>query len=398
MARAKRSLSPRSLRALFGIALSSSALGVACNAIFDIPEGHLVIKDGGGSGATPATDGSMGGSTMHADASNTGGATSTGGSGGARATGGGTADSGPGDSGTGGTTSTGGRSGTGGRGGTTGSGGTATGGSAGMGGSTGVEKPPGVPGQVQCGSASCKLTTQVCCIETSTGNAHCAASCDSTTQLPVSCDGSEDCTGGKKCCYPTGGTTASCMATCLGRVFCGSDRDCAAGQRCAPGTGALATVFVCTAVPPAKTIWCGGAVCDVGSGNMCCYDKSTKTEQCAKSCPSGNVRFGCDGADDCASGSSCCETRTGVGVFTGTDCVSGSCPSGAPVLTCGGANGCMSTEQCCLTGTGSSCSASCTSDVACGTDADCPTGQSCTVVTDTAIGKTPGVSVCSPTP
>jgi hypothetical protein len=397
MAHRKPSLSPRTLRALFGIVASSSALG-ACNAIFGIDEGHLVVnKDGGGSGASSSTDAGSGGSSMHTDASSTGGSTGTGGSGGGTQAAGGSSDSGAGDSGTGGTTATGGRTGTGGRGGT-GTGGAATGGTAGTGGSTGVEKPPGVPGQVHCGSASCKLTNQVCCIETATGAAHCAASCDSNTQLPVSCDGAEDCTGGNKCCYPTGGTTASCMATCLGRVFCGSDRDCAAGQRCAPGTGALATVFVCTAVPVAKTIWCAGSPCDVGSGNVCCYDKSTKTEQCAKTCPSGNVRFACDGANDCATGESCCETRTGLGVFTGADCRTGSCGAGIPTLTCGGTNGCMSSEQCCLGASGSSCSSSCTSDVVCGTDADCPTGQSCSVVTDTAIGKTPGISVCTATP
>jgi hypothetical protein len=391
MTRRKPFVSSRSLRTLLGITVSSSVLGVACNAMLGIDEGHLVTKKNDGAGGSSSVDAGAGGSSMQMDASSMGGSTGDGGSGG-RATGG-TTESGGSDAGTGGTTGAGG-TGTGGRGGATGSGGAATGGS------DSVQKPPDVAGQVHCGDTSCKLSSgQVCCVETTTGNAHCAVSCDSTSQLPVSCDGAEDCSGGKKCCYPTGGTTASCMASCLGRVFCGSDRDCAAGQRCAPGTGALATVFVCIAVPKAKTVWCGGEVCDVGVGNVCCYDKTSKTEQCAKTCPSTNtVRFACDGAEDCASGSSCCEARTGVGVFTGTDCVAGGCPSGAPELTCGAANGCSSSEQCCLAATGSSCSASCSDQIACGTDADCPTGQSCTVLTDAAIGKTPGVSVCTTTP
>jgi hypothetical protein len=396
MASGKQSASPRFRRALLGIAVSSSVLGVACNAILGIQEGHLVIKkekDAGSAGSS-AVDGGNGGSSRRPDASSTGGSTAPG-SGGTHATGG-SGGTGESDSGSGGSTASGGRTGTGGRGGTTGgSGGAATGGSAGMGGSTGVAKPPGVKGQVHCGNMSCVLTSQICCVETTTGDAHCAASCDSTSQLPVSCDGSEDCTGGKKCCYPTGGTTASCMATCLGRVFCGSDRDCAAGQRCAPGTGALATVFVCV-TPKAKTVWCGGGVCDVAAGELCCYDESTKMEGCAKSCPGPNVvRFACDSADDCASGSSCCETKTGIGYFTGTDCVAGGCPSGVATITCGGANGCTSSQQCCLAASGTSCAATCSGDVACGTDADCPTGQSCTVVTDTTFGKTPGVSVCA---
>ena len=388
MAARTLSTTTRTLCALLGVASASAAFGVGCNAILGIDEGHLVTKGAGGS---TSEDSGAGGSSTKPDAGASGGAAS--GDGGRAA--GGASGAGSGGRSTGGA-GAGGR-GTGGAGmGGASTGGAGTGGAAG-GGAGGMQEPAGVPGEVQCGTSSCKLPGQVCCIDTTSGAAHCAMSCDSTSQLPVSCDGSEDCSGGKpKCCYPTGGTAASCTAGCIGRVFCGKDSDCIPGQRCAPGAGALASVFVCKAIPSVKTVWCGSAVCDVALGEMCCYDKTAKSEQCSKTCKAADVKFACDAAEDCASGSSCCETRTGVGLITGTQCVAGGCAA-APEFTCGGANGCTSVagSQCCLSATGSTCSATCSGEVVCGTAADCAAGQSCTPIAATGIGSATGRAVCT---
>jgi hypothetical protein len=189
------------------------------------------------------------------------------------------------------------------------------------------------------------------------------------------------------------------MATCQGRVFCGKDADCAPGQRCAPGTGALVTVFTCVAVNSAKTIWCGDDLCDVAAGEGCCYDKANKTQLCARSCAANQVRLACDGADDCATGSACCETRTGVGVSTGTQCVTGGCMPGQAAVACGGANACAMTEKCCLQGSGSTCTANCSgAQTACGTEADCAAGETCEPISSTAIGTPTGRSVCMTSP
>jgi hypothetical protein len=379
---------------LLGILASSATFAIGCNAILGIDEGHLVSGSGGAGGST-FEDSGAGGSLV--DASGTGGAAD-----------GGEGGQGTGGQGTGGSSGAGaGGKGTGGAGGK-GTGGASTGGAGasgaagtgGAGGSGGATKPDGVPGEVHCGTSSCKLPGQVCCVDTTSGDAHCATSCDSTSQLPVSCDGAEDCSAGKpKCCYPTGGTAAACMASCPGRTFCGQDRDCVPGQRCAAGVGPLANVFICTAVPTAKRVWCAGSVCNVALGELCCYDKTAKTEQCSAACAAGDVRFACDTADDCASGASCCETRTGVGLFTGTQCVAGGCAAAPAELTCGGTNACTAAgEQCCLHGGGSGCGATCAAEVVCGTDADCTAAQSCTVITEGGVGTATGRTVCSATP
>jgi hypothetical protein len=373
MARTIRS-SKAGLRTL-GVAAASAVLGLGCNAILGIDKGHLVKADAGSGGSESVDSGSGGSRSPDAGS---GGVPGTGGqgTGGTAGTGAGGASGGSGQAGQGG-----GRGGQGGQGGADG------------GGPTG---PADVPGEVHCGDSSCKLPGQACCVAISTSDAHCAASCDSSTQVRFACDGAEDCASGSKCCYPTGAASATCMATCVGRVFCGSDHDCAPGQYCAPGSGALASVFVCTDVPKTKSVWCAGAPC--GSGKSCCYDKITKTEQCSASCGPSDVAFACDGSEDCAAGSVCCETQTGLGLFTGTACVSGSCPSGHPEVTCGGANGCTTGTSCCLQGTGSGCAASCSAGTVCATDADCATGETCSIVTDSSLGKPTGRSVCVAAP
>ncbi|HVU03760.1 MAG TPA: hypothetical protein VHE30_18505 [Polyangiaceae bacterium] len=361
-------------------ALAAAALfsGTACNAILGIDEGHLVAAETGGSG----NGGSGTGGDSDVDAS----------SGGA-----------PEDSGAGGA-SAGGKGGAGGgTGGATGGGGGA-GGAAGGGGSGGSSptEPPGVAGEVHCGSASCKLSSQSCCVDNGTFAAHCSSSCDSTSQSKYACDGSEDCGSGQHCCLAFGTTTATCAATCPAgsRVFCGADADCKPGQYCAPGSGAFATVFVCTDGPKAHAVWCGGTPCDTSGGKGCCYNKTAQTFSCAASCTGNFARFTCDGDDDCAAGEACCDTHTGAGAITGSACVTGSCAAGTKAVECGDTVSCTTAgSACCTSGLGTACSPTGTcspgESVVCGTDADCTAG-SCQPVTSGAIGDSTGRAICTP--
>jgi hypothetical protein len=358
------------------LALGGAAVAIGCNAIFGIEEGHLVASGAGGDGGDDGTGGagaSSNGGTQNPDAGD--GGSDTGGT-----SAGGTAGGGRGGAGGGG------RGGTGG----------GAGGAGGGGGSGGATQPAGVPGEVHCGTENCTLPGQKCCVVTATAAAHCSTSCDPTTQGSFACDGSEDCTNGTVCCNTLGSRDATCSATCVGRRFCGAGNDCAPGQYCAPGTGTQASVFVCTSAPASNSVWCGGVPCATGSGRACCYDKTTQAEQCAATCGANAIRFACDSDDDCAAGSSCCESHTGLGVATGTSCVAGGCPTGRAPVTCGGGDGCGTGESCCSNAGGTTCGSTC-ADYACGSDADCVAGQTCKPIT-TSVDLRTGRHICVPPP
>ncbi len=335
---------------------------LGCNSILGIQEGHLV-GTGGGKGAGGAL-----------------------GSGGADA---GLGGGGAPDASSGGT-SVGGAS----------NGGAGIGGSGVDGGADAgaMRGPADLPGEIRCGQQSCDLGAgQVCCATVSTGDAHCSQTCDSSTEIKLTCDGAEDCTSGDTCCYPFGQATASCATSCAagGRVFCGTDGDCAPGQYCAPGGGALETVFVCKDVPKTKFVFCAGAPCDLSLGRVCCYDKTTQTEACTTSCAGSNViPFACDGDDDCAGTQRCCADHTGLGLFTGTACAA-SCSVGANVA-CEGAGGvCTAGDSCCEdVHDGTVCGATCTTRVTCTTSADCPAGETCTLTTAAGLGQASGTWIC----
>lgn len=365
----------------FAIVASGALVTLGCNAILGIDEGHLVAGSAGEGGG--GTDASSSGGVQNPD-SGAGGKATGGSASGGKSGGGAGGASGAGGGGAGGKAGAGGAGGSAGSGGASGTGGGAAG------------SPAGQPFEVHCGTANCMLPGQVCCVSTATGEAHCSSACDPTSQAAFSCDGSEDCTGGSHCCNATGSANAQCANLCTGRVFCGADADCAPGQYCAPGSGSFASVFICTNAP-AKTVWCGGTPCAVTSGHACCYDKATHNETCAATCGTNTIRFACDSDDDCATGSVCCESHTGLGVATGTSCVTGtSCPTDRAAVQCGGSDICKQTmaNLCCMTGGGTTCGSTCTASIACGTDADCPQGQTCTVVT-TAVDTSTGRRVCS---
>jgi len=352
-----------STRSTLGLAVSCAVLvaGVGCNAIFGIGEGHLVADSGaGGTGTGGASSGG-------ADAAAGAGGAATGGAGG-------------------------------------GSGGAATGGSTGTGGAPEGGVPTGVPGQVRCGTTTCDLAHQVCCVDSSNGgNPHCSASCDTTVQTSFSCDGKEDCSGQTVCCLPLTQSIAKCQVDCgaLGRVLCGKDGDCAPGKYCAPGTGKLASFGVCTTIPKTKNVWCDGAPCDVSAGNVCCYDPKTKTETCVAtgSCGSLKVRLACDGPEDCPTdttrdggAAACCPTHNALSLFTGTECSTTGCV--APIA-CSTRSDCAAGDSCCLDSKnyGSTCSPSCFGQTACLTDSDCSTGT-CAVATAAVVGSRDGMGVC----
>jgi hypothetical protein len=154
-------------------------------------------------------------------------------------------------------------------------------------------------------------------------------------------------------------------------------------------------VFVCTSAPASNSVWCGGIPCATGSGRACRYDKTTQAEQCAATCGANAIRFACDSDDDCAAGSVCCESHTGLGVATGTSCVAGAaCPAGRARVQCGGGDGCATGEACCWSSGGTACSASSTcTEHACGADADCQASQVCKPVT-TSVDLRTGRHVC----
>ena len=367
------------------VVLLSSVLGVAfgCNAILGIDEPKLVEDNGSGGKSGSGGEGS-------------GGDESGGTDGGGNTTGSGGTSSG-GRAGSGGKASGGSSSGGGSSGGAPGSGGKASGGSQATGGTTdaGPPAPPGVPGQVRCGTESCRIAGgSGCCVDTATGDdPHCSATCDSTSQTRYACDGAEDCDSARPvCCLAVGSNTAQCSANCTGRVICGAHADCAPGQGCAPGTNAFEVVSICTKAPTKDFVWCDNALCDRAGGKACCFDKNTNTASCTADCPADDIKHTCDDTTDCPNGQLCCETRTGLGVLTGTSCQA-SCAPGATGFACGSAANCAAGEMCCLTAAGSAaCAASCASITLCGTDADC--SGSCTLVTAALPVSPTGKSRC----
>lgn len=175
-----------------------------------------------------------------------GGSTANGGSGGA-ATGGGAGTSGaPGTGGSGGNTGKGGEAGTaaGGAAGTGEGGAAGASGAPGQGGSAGGSNPEA--GKVNCGTATCDLATEVCCVGWPTSYA-CKDKC-SGLEATTKCDGPEDCTN-QVCCagFPSG---SSCKAACGAQEqeICHTNTDCASPKTCmtcsTPGGGP--DVAMCT--------------------------------------------------------------------------------------------------------------------------------------------------------
>ena len=183
---------------------------------------------GGASGAGGAAGaaGGAGGSTGGAGGSTGGAGGSTGGAGGSTGGAGGS----PGGAGG----STGGAGGS-----TGGAGGAAGGGAGGTGGSAGGGGSP--TGSVACGSATCSLPNELCCVNQ--GGSTCIPDGTNCQGTDVFCDGPEDCPGTQVCCGQIGTGTSYANLMCRNAsqctfqdqriVVCGGDPSvCPNGTNC----------------------------------------------------------------------------------------------------------------------------------------------------------------------
>jgi hypothetical protein len=105
-----------------------------------------------------------------------------------------------------------------------------------------VDAPPGTidgpPAQtVECGTASCDVGTQHCCVEAMGGTMSftCVDLGTACAGTDIGCDGPEDCEGAV-CCAQTMGMSfqAVCAGACMGggEVVCHDMSTCEAGQLC----------------------------------------------------------------------------------------------------------------------------------------------------------------------
>ena len=104
---------------------------------------------------------------------------------------------------------------------------------------------PPTPGRVDCKSGSCDLSAgETCCFSQSMGTGNClpaGATCPAGTGLTITCDGDEDCNGGRKCCF-IGTAGSQCGGTGAGGCntyppMCHSTNTCSPGTGTCTGTG-----------------------------------------------------------------------------------------------------------------------------------------------------------------
>lgn len=104
---------------------------------------------------------------------------------------------------------------------------------------------PPTPGRVDCKSGSCDLSAgETCCFSQSMGTGNClpaGATCPAGTGLAITCDGDEDCNGGRKCCF-IGTAGSQCGGTGAGGCntyppMCHSTNTCSPGTGTCTGTG-----------------------------------------------------------------------------------------------------------------------------------------------------------------
>ena len=89
---------------------------------------------------------------------------------------------------------------------------------------------PPTPGSIDCFGTPCNSATQTCCVDTDSGIAQCATSCDFGV-IPITCDERTDCAPGKICCVGGFGNV-DCQPTCTGERLCHTDSECDLGSSC----------------------------------------------------------------------------------------------------------------------------------------------------------------------
>ncbi|HEY3352429.1 MAG TPA: hypothetical protein VGQ83_04205 [Polyangia bacterium] len=213
------------------------------------------------------------------------------------------------------------------------------------------------PGVIPCGSTTCDVATQECCI--GPGGGTCIARGAQCQGLPASCDGPEDCAGGTPVCCAQlmgGGRGVQCTAAndCNGQRLCRVDGDCGANARCCAG-GTVGGVSITWCAPadqcpntnPTTGVACGNTSC--AAPEVCCQTLGGASCTAAGGCQ--GLALSCDGPEDCASGTPVCCGHLGGG-GGGTQCVAdGACTGGGF-----------------------------TSGVVCHSNADCPNGGTCTSI------------------
>lgn len=131
--------------------------------------------------------------------------------------------------------------------------------------------------RVVCGDRTC-LDGNLCCVEFASisPTTTCESACPNG--MPVRCDGPEDCSGGRRCCYENGVTGGSgpakidCEDQCLNKeIACGGPESCPSGQSCCGqpvpivGAGIIVTHTWCATAcvaPPLGVVLCRtGADC-----------------------------------------------------------------------------------------------------------------------------------------
>jgi hypothetical protein len=92
---------------------------------------------------------------------------------------------------------------------------------------------------VSCGGTTCSIQNgEPCCFGTSaagTSSMSCGPGACPPNDNSLSCDGPEDCMGGRVCCYALGMggvSAATCRMACSGRRVCHSAKDCPNGGVC----------------------------------------------------------------------------------------------------------------------------------------------------------------------
>jgi hypothetical protein len=102
----------------------------------------------------------------------------------------------------------------------------------------------------QCGAEVCDLSTQKCCVTSSSST--CIPQGDSCGGASLTCDGPEDCASTQECCLT--GSTATCTAvTCSGVVLCQVAGDCTGSAKCCDNPAGAGKVCLNVPMCPGAT-------------------------------------------------------------------------------------------------------------------------------------------------
>ena len=204
----------------------------------------------------------------------------------------------------------------------TGSGADGAGGGYGQGGASTGTGPPladTTPHEVACGSETCTVPEETCCIDN--GSASCIrGGCPGTINRgsfsTVHCDDAADCNPGSICCVTSGSevTLYECSkaSECTGYESCIPNGVCSDGLTCVSNDDEV-TGAKC--VGESASISCGSTACAVGE--ICCNDQSLACVAAGSDCMHS---YECDSASDCGPNASCCADGAGGSICLWSSC------------------------------------------------------------------------------